>query len=884
MQRSKRSFLLGGGLRRVAVLVVLLIAVGGLTVLGVQVKRELSLLSRAPKDNLQWSLAQLEVELLLADSAAQTAQAGDAGSLDAFRQRFDIFYSRVATLLGSGFVESLPLASPLRRSLVTARVQLDGMASLIDGPDESLYAATGSLSRKLRDLHPSIRAVALEGVRIFAQGSDEHRKEFSVLLSETAYVALGLILALGAALFALNRQHRLAVRKTLEAERSYHRLESTINASLDAIVVADADGIITAYNPAAEKVFGYSRAQAIGGQIETLLMPERFRDAHRRVKQRFLTEGRGNLLRGGRIELEALRANGEEFPVELSLGWTTGTQGPIFIAYVRDISAQRSAQRQLMEARDRALAADKAKSNFLTVMSHEMRTPLNGVIGVLELLKETDLDEEQQRLIAITAASGDILLQHISDVLDLAVIEAGTLVLQEDPFSLRDLLAEAAAINRPLAEMKSNDITVKLSLADNDPAIFIGDKLRIQQVLLNLVSNAIKFTESGSIDIEAGLRQPADGHELIELAVRDTGTGIAAPDQRRIFEEFVMLDASYGRTASGTGLGLSICHRLVKRMGGEIGVESEVGKGSRFWARLPLGRAAPSDAKSSAGDRSPQFHGTQVSLHALIVEDNEVNLFVARRMLARQGLQISTASTGEQGVSAAARQSFDLILMDISMPGMDGLEACRLIRAGGRSAKALIIGLTAHALPSERQSFIDAGMDDCLIKPIRRRTIEEIVAAVMESAVSQSGAEQSRQRDTVGGQSLNGGGLSEEAASAPLDTATLSELSDVLSPGSLAAKADQLALEIARGQREFAELLAAGTPAEAGRQAHRLLGAVSLFGAGALRAPLMAFEEYCKQGETEAATLLLPAIATASEHFLAALQDWRLHQQHPAPH
>ena len=376
-----------------------------LTMMGMQVMAELSKLRAASSDNVQWSMAQLQVELLMLEETTHHAVREDGASLDDVRRRFDIFYSRVATLERGQVFELLKQDRQVQSGLRQLRDVLDASVSLVDASDEIMRAALPQLEERFEDLLPTARQLAFDGVRIFAEAADEDRREFSWMLFRTAIFALVLIVVLIVAMLVLIRQSRATRRQAEQIRTSNRRYASTINASLDAIIVADDHGRILDFNPAAETTFGYSRNTALGALMHELIIPPKLRDAHLAGMRRYLDTGETRVLDGDRVEVAAMRAGGEEFPAELSLGVTHGSQGPVFIAYIRDISTRVQTQAELTQARDEALAAARAKSEFLAVMSHEMRTPLNGVMGVLDLLGATGLTSRQRRFVDTATTS-----------------------------------------------------------------------------------------------------------------------------------------------------------------------------------------------------------------------------------------------------------------------------------------------------------------------------------------------------------------------------------------------------------------------------------------------------------------------------------------------
>jgi signal transduction histidine kinase len=390
----------------------------------------------------------------------------------------------------------------------------------------------------------------------------------------------------------------------------------------------------------------------------------------------------------------------------------------------RLLRRRRAAMEQLQAAREAAEAASRVKSQFLANMSHEIRTPLHGMLGMARQLLQAPLPAAQRQQAQIIERSGRLLLGVIDDVLDFSRIEAGRLELEREPFDLVQLARDAVALFEPQAQAKG--LALQLALPpDVTQAWLLGDSLRLSQILNNLLSNAVKFTPAGSVVLQLGAREK--GHWRV--AVRDTGIGLSAADQRRILEPFMQADSSTTRRFGGTGLGLAIVRSLVHLHGSELGLDSAPGQGTEFWFVLELPLAPEPHQESPAVPICVRAGGLE-GRRALVAEDNEVNMALACAMLQALDMDARQAANGEEAVRAYEQERPDVVLMDMHMPKMDGLEATRRIRALEAAcgwARAPIVALTASALPEDRQRCFEAGMDDVLIKPFQPAQLQALL-------------------------------------------------------------------------------------------------------------------------------------------------------------
>ncbi len=564
-------------------------------------------------------------------------------------------------------------------------------------------------------------------------------------------------------------------------------------------------------------------------------------------------------------------------------------------ATVRELDAHRyhleelvdARTRELAEARERAEAANRAKSVFLANMSHEIRTPINAVVGLTHLLLRDDpMPPQRERLVKIEAATGH-LLSIVSDILDLAKIEAGRLAIEERDFHRSAVLDHVRSIVAESARAKGLRLEVDL---DGVPPWLRGDAARLRQALLNLAGNAIKFTEAGFVRLRAVLLDEEDGALHVRFEVEDSGIGIAAERVPDLFQTFQQLDPSVAREFGGTGLGLAITRRLAEAMGGVVGVETEAGRGSRFWftARLSRGHGLMPAAPGSDDEAGGEL-GILAGARVLLVEDNPVNREVAIELLHGFGVDVVAAENGRVALDLARHDVFDVVLMDVQMPELDGPSATREIRALGGYAAVPILAMTANVFEEDRRACLAAGMDDVVAKPVDPRTLRRSLVEWLRQGRERRVADQvvteahpiGRERNAPGTEPMveAGRGLAPVAPwgtpSAPVPglpsplrwpgLEPTMALRAVGGPVRLVSLLRRLQADHAGDARELAAELAAGDTGAAGRRAHRLKGVAGTLGAVALVRAATELEDALRGGRADAAQFagLIAALASA---------------------
>ncbi len=685
-------------------------------------REQIQQLSTAKADAVQFSLAQFDVEFLRLRLALSEAAVATDPALDEVRLRFDIFFSRAQTFTRG------QLYAPLRDSpeIADAYLEISGFlrrtVASVDASDAELTRALPRIAAESAALTGAVRTITISGLNVFSELSDRQRKEAHDVLTRLAWVLTCLFGSLVLQVLWLGRLLQTSRRRAAEIADAARRQEAIVAASIDGIALLDGRGRIVETNAAAAEMFDCDPARARGTQLLDLMDPDPDATANAEAPFRFLAEGRRPDRSERRFELMASSRTGRRFPVEVSVDRAEMDQCGLYVIFVRDISARKAAEEALTTARDRAEAGERAKARFLAVMSHEMRTPLNGLLGSIQLLQDRELDSEESACLDTIRVSGAHLLELVNDVLDLSKLETGDEVARREPTDPAALVERVLLPLRPLAQAAGTELDWRW-VGRAEPVLAL-DIRRLGRVLVNLVGNAIKFTSGGRVSVELTMTPGRD----LEIRVADTGIGIPPEDLERIFEDFERLDSSYARKAEGTGLGLGICRRLMTVMGGEIAVDSRAGAGSTFTLRFPAATVAP-PARLAPPDRPSGAPSATRPLSILVVDDNAVNRFVLRGMLTRMGHAVTEAVDGRSGIAAIGAGAFDLVLMDISMPDMDGMEATRRIRAGAGPGRDLpIVAVTAHALTGELADFDTAGMDAVISKPVDRARLAETIA------------------------------------------------------------------------------------------------------------------------------------------------------------
>lgn len=563
------------------------------------------------------------------------------------------------------------------------------------------------------------------------------RKSFYTLFGFLSVACLLGIVARSKQIAAEMKQYQKE-KKTLDEKL---KTQAIMDHVVDAIITIDKIGIIQSFNQGAKSLFQYDKDEVIGQNIK-MLMPDPDRSKHDDYLKRYLSTGHAKIIGVGR-EVTGLKKDGTQFPMDLTISKVDLHEGIIFAGIIRDISQRKDFESALIEAKKLSDEANQAKSSFLANMSHEIRTPLNGIVGLTQLTLSTELNPVQNDFLRKIQGSSQNLLTVINDILDVSKIEAGKVEIEFIDFNLKKIIQNTTDLLSP--KVKEKGLRFNIDINENVPISVIGDPVRLSQVLTNLSSNSVKFTKQGHIRISLRLLEQTPEIVNLEFSVQDSGIGISENHIEKLFKPFSQADASTTRIFGGTGLGLNIAKNLVRLMGGEIRVESKLGKGSDFIFNVKfkpsLKKEVPSPLESSTdraringncstkpGNTSPEASTPSPGARILLAEDNKINQQVACGFLNHAGMVVTVVNNGQEALDILKEKEFDTVLMDIQMPVMDGYRATREIRTFAQFQDLPIIALTANASNEDRKKALDCGMNEHISKPIDANVLIKVLA------------------------------------------------------------------------------------------------------------------------------------------------------------
>lgn len=525
-----------------------------------------------------------------------------------------------------------------------------------------------------------------------------------------------------------------------ELRSAEEKFRGLLETAPDAIVIVNEEGLIELVNKQAETIFGYERSELLNQPIE-MLMPERFHHCHARHRTRYNSDAITRPM-GRALDLYGRRKNGTEFPIDISLSPLKTESGTLISSAIRDITDRRAsekAQEELLEKFKKIQAeleqavhvaetANTSKTHFLANMSHEIRTPIGAILGFTDLMKNpANTLEESRNYMAIVERNSQQLLRLIDDILDLSKVEAGKMSIENIQFSLAEMLADFKSLMNFKAAEKG--IGFHFNVDSPFPDLICSDPVRLRQILTNIVGNAIKFTDKGHVELSIAFADP-----FLKFTIKDTGVGISKDQETRLFQPFTQADTSTTRKFGGTGLGLVLSKRLTEILYGRLELlESTEGLGSTFLievksALLPNAKLVAREALAIVGAPADFQKDTQVlrGLKVLLVEDSQDNQMLITMYLRKEGAQVTAASDGASGVQLALTEMFDVVLMDVQMPILDGHEATKKLRQSKYSNP--IIALTAHAMKEEREKCFESGFTEFLTKPLQKSLLIEVLS------------------------------------------------------------------------------------------------------------------------------------------------------------
>ena len=726
--------------------------------------------------------------------------------------------------------------APILRHFLNAR------AGQFQGPDLASGEMRLFVYKQVGDL-PLLISVAVPRAAVLV---DWWYKAVIVCVLVACFIVV--IAAIGWMLYRELNRRALAEKRARENEERYRLLADN---SRDLIVLTR-NGETVYVSPASRRLYGVEPEELLGTKIEDRIHPD---DLPALAAAQAEVRAKGEAL----VLYRCRNRKGEMIWVEASWRLSSGDDANSELVVVaRDITQRVRNEEALRAAKEHADAANRAKSSFLAHMSHEIRTPMNGILGMNHLLLATNLDEQQRDYARTIGDSASSLLRIIDDILDESKLEAGKIEIEHADFDLGKTLDDVVSILQPRAAQK--DVRLGVAISPTACGWFRGDAMRLRQVLLNIAGNAVKFTDRGHVELDVTVPRALGDNAVLRFDVADTGIGIEPAAQAMLFQKFTQADVSINRRFGGTGLGLAIAKQLVELMGGTISFSITLGRGSLFSFEIPLERVpAPAEKHAEPAATLPQR-----ALDVLIAEDNKVNQQVAQRILSKAGHRVDLADYGRQAVAAARVNEYDVILMDLQMPALDGIAAAREIRQlSGRAGQVPIIALTSHAMAGMREEVIAAGMDDYVSKPFDTHVL---LAKLQHLAAFRNAGEQ-RKAQSVPEHSSNKGAVRFERDK-------LDELRTMSTPAAFVPLLSNLIEAIEQRAEAIRRFIAREELDAAAREAHDLVGIAGNVGGMRLSALSRQLQHACRAGDAPASRAVAAELEAEAKVLVPLMRDY----------
>lgn len=863
--------------RYAAMIIVAVIIMAANIVLFRQIDVQLERSYTAESDSTPWVISQVEVEMMrYAGRLGDLIIEGPTKErLAALRLQFDLLYSRANLISRHEKLKQLKfLEAPDWVAVSKSGGLIDQHAQFIDGSDEALFSAAPRMKAEIEAAIKSTRDDLVEAMLDALRVSEVQRAELRSSLQLFSAVSLGLLGVMAALMTTIYLQGRARERHRHELAQAVYNLRTTIDSSLEAAVILDHDGRVISCNRAGALMFSWSEdgrtVRYFSDVVSSVARGEHGLQSLAKACEEERRKG------DGRITLTGLRNNGDSFPIEVSVAAARSATGmPIAIAFLRDISEQVEREETLRSARNAALQGEEAKSRFLAVMSHEMRTPLNGLLSAVELMtSSTEMSDDQKRLLNVVESCGKATLEQVNNILELTRLKSSS--GHSYPLSAVNIVDLVdSLVKRFRAEAQRGGNEIQILQTGIEPPLLIGQWPLIDRVLTNLLSNAVKFTRDGTITISLDCQPSRGGNSYaLRISIKDSGIGIAEEDRDRIFGAFETLDGSYARLQGGTGLGLGLAKLAAEAMGGGITVSSQPGYGSTFSLFLTLPKAF--------GDQTEVVVPAMISkagpLSILVVEDNPINRELLVELLQKFGHHVDEAHDGIEGVAAANAKAYDVILMDIMMPRMDGIEATRQIRTGGLSKDVMIVAVTANADPSQIDRFLSAGMNTVLPKPINFAELWMVLGIQPPSEHDDSlddalGPVASATATPPASPTQNEHKLELPDLPPLIDVEVIEDLSEALGESYMAKMTQRFINETEEAMADIDRHAQSGDLEGAAQVAHKNAGAAASLGLKALHSLLVTYERHAKQSDAEAAEKTKELIVVVKDQTVGKLRE-----------